>query len=140
MRVFLDTSVLVSAAATRGICEDVLREVLSTHDLVVSEYLLTELQRVLTERIGAPEETSDKFQRLLRQDAQRVAWQNALVPGLRDTDDEPIVGAALEGRADVLVTGDKELLRVAHTGELRILSPRQFWEVIKAQASMSADD
>ena len=36
MRVFLDTNVLVSAMATRGLCADVLREILTSHRLVVS--------------------------------------------------------------------------------------------------------
>ncbi len=40
MRVFLDTNVLVSAVATRGLCADVLREVLLSHQLLVSADLL----------------------------------------------------------------------------------------------------
>jgi uncharacterized protein len=35
VRVALDTNVLVSAVATRGICADVLRVVLTEHELVV---------------------------------------------------------------------------------------------------------
>ena len=31
MKVFLDTNVLASAAATRGLCADVLREVFASH-------------------------------------------------------------------------------------------------------------
>lgn len=54
MRGFLDTKVLVSAFATRGICADVLRVVLAEHTLITSEAVLRELSRVLRTRIGMP--------------------------------------------------------------------------------------
>jgi predicted nucleic acid-binding protein len=52
LRVFLDTNVLVSAFATRGICADVLRVVLAEHTFVTGEVVLRELRRVLKARIG----------------------------------------------------------------------------------------
>ena len=51
MRVFLDTNVLVSAVATRGLCADVLREILFSHQLVVSVPLLDELKNILHTKI-----------------------------------------------------------------------------------------
>jgi len=39
VKVFLDTNILVSATATRGLCADVLREVLASHQLIVSDPL-----------------------------------------------------------------------------------------------------
>ena len=140
MRVFLDTNVLVSAVATRGLCADVLRDVLSCHDLLVSEYLLAELGRVLTEKIGATPQIAEEFQQLLRQDTALVASPSSPNLGLRDKTDEPIVGAALEGGADILVTGDKELLNIGRTGRLRILSPRQFWEELRSQSGGATDE
>jgi len=47
VRVFLDTNVLVSAFATRGVCADLVRFVLAEHTLVTSEVVLRELRRVL---------------------------------------------------------------------------------------------
>lgn len=44
MRVALDTNVLVSAVATRGLCADVFNLVLAEHHLVVSVTVLSELQ------------------------------------------------------------------------------------------------
>ena len=54
MRVFLDTNVLVSAFTTRGLCEDVLREVLASHDLIVSVLLFNELERTLRGKFKIP--------------------------------------------------------------------------------------
>lgn len=40
MRVFLDTNVLVSAFATRGLCADLMRHVLAEHDLITGEVII----------------------------------------------------------------------------------------------------
>jgi predicted nucleic acid-binding protein len=57
---------------------------------------------------------------------------------LQDKDDLPILGAAIAAGAEVLVTGDKELLDLGPIENLEILSPRQFWEKLKAQQQRRA--
>jgi len=133
MKVFLDTNVLASAAATRGLCGDVLREVLASHDLFISEQVLSELKRVLRFKFGVPQDLIDDFILLLEQDT--VLAKPVEVPNikLQDKDDLPILGAAIAAGAEVLVTGDKELLNLGHDEDLEILSPRQFWEKLKTQ-------
>jgi putative PIN family toxin of toxin-antitoxin system len=48
--------------------------------------------------------------------------------GLRDVDDEWIVASAVAGKADVLVTGDRDVLETTVRLPIRVCSPRQFWE------------
>ncbi len=131
MKVFLDTNVLASAATTRGLCADVLREVFARHELLLSDQVLSELGRVLKSKFGEPEELLDSFLWLLQQDSIRV--KPAILPQirLRDEDDLGILGAAIQGGAEMLVTGDKELLALGRVEGLAILSPRQFWERLK---------
>lgn len=128
MRVFLGTNVLASAAATRGLCADVLREVLVRHEVLISPQVLKELRTVLKSKFRVPKDVIDDLIMLLQQAA--VLTHAAELPKvrLRDKDDLPILGAALAGDADVLVTGDKELLAVGRIDNVEILSPRQFWE------------
>jgi predicted nucleic acid-binding protein len=45
--------------------------------------------------------------------------------------DARIRGEALAARADVLVTGDKDLLDVAGKVPLPILTPRGFWTLLR---------
>ncbi len=47
--------------------------------------------------------------------------------------DRALVSAALNGKADLFVTGDRELLGQPRTGQMDIVSPRMFWERSKAQ-------
>jgi len=45
---------------------------------------------------------------------------------VRDPDDERVLADALGGGAEILVSGDDDLLSVAHESPIRILSPRAF--------------
>ncbi len=76
MRIFLDTNVLVSATATRGLCADVLREVLVAHKLVISALLLSELARILNDKIGVPKDIIDEVIEKLATHYQAQALQN----------------------------------------------------------------
>lgn len=138
MRVFLDTNVLASAAATRGLCADVLREVLTSHELLTSAQVLRELTRVLRTKFGVAQDLIDDFILLMQQDT--VLAQAGPVPpvGIPDQDDLPILSAAISGKADVFVTGDKELLDLVEVRNLAILSPRQFWDKLKVQPQRRA--
>lgn len=133
MRVFLDTNVLASAATTRGLCADVLREVLGSHELLTSAQVLSELRRVLRSKFGVDLDLVEEFIQLIRQDtvlARSGQWPNV---SIQDQDDLPILSAAISAKADVFVTGDKELLGIDRIDKLAILSPRQFWEKLKAR-------
>jgi len=138
MKVFLDTNVLASAAATRGLCADVLRQVFASHQLLISEQVLNELNSVLRFKFGVSQDLIDDFIWLLQQDT--ILAQPAKLPRveLQDRDDLPILGAAIAAGAEVLVTGDKELLDLGHIEDLEILSPRQFWEKLKTQQQRRA--
>lgn len=130
MRVFLDTNVLAAAFATRGLCADVLRAVLAEHQLIVGEVVLTELRAVLVRRMKLPQATVDDIVSVLR-DQEVVAKppKPSDVP-VRDPDDRWILASAMVGRADVLVTGDRDLLDIAAKAPLPILDPRGFWNLL----------
>ena len=69
MRIFLDTNVIVSALATRGLCADVLREVILRHQLVISDPLFKELKKVLRRKIGLPQEIVSGLIEMLQSDS-----------------------------------------------------------------------
>lgn len=135
MRVFLDTNVLVAAFATRGLCADVIRVTLAEHELVLSMTVIEELRRVLTEKIGIPEPSVDEISAFLMASAflANVAARPAPV-AVRDQDDAVILAEALAAGADVLVTGDQDLLEAGPLPEIRIIDPRGFWELVRGQS------
>lgn len=133
MRVFLDTNVIASATATRGLCADVLRTVIEFHDLVVSDHLVNELRRVLKDKFGASPDLIADVVWLIGQDTIAAGHEPLHNVPLSDPADVAIVSCALNGTADVLVTGDKELLDLRRIGSLEILTPRQFWDKERGQ-------
>ena len=110
MKVFPDTNVLASAAATRGLCADVLREVFASHELSKSAQVLNELRRVLKLKFGVGQELIDDFIWLLQQDSPLAQTSKLPRVKLQDKKDLTILAAAITAGAEVFITGDKELL------------------------------
>ena len=130
MKVFLDTNVLVSAVATRGLCADVVRLVVAEHDLLTGAVNLAELQRVLRDKLRAPARTVRELDAFLRTHTIVPKPAALLAIPVRDPDDRWVLASAVEGGADVLVTGDRDLLDLGGGAPLPIVDPRGFWELI----------
>ncbi len=131
MRVFLDTNVLVAAFAARGLCADVLREVILRHELVVSEVLLEELARALRDKVRLDAEAAREIVAFLR-DGASPAPEGPLLPlPLRGPGDRAILSAAVRAGAEYLVTGDREVQALGRAQRTVIVSPRQFWERLR---------
>ena len=135
MKVFLDTNVLASGLATRGLCYDVVRTVFEFHALVISEGLINELERILRDKFDLPEEAIIDAVWLVRQDSLVGTEIPHLKISIKDRDDIPIISAAINGGAEVLVTGDSEIQALNKCGRMKIMSPRQYWEAIRGMGS-----
>jgi putative PIN family toxin of toxin-antitoxin system len=131
MKVALDTNVVVSAVATRGLCADILQAALAEHELVLGEAVRTELSRVLRQKIRLPADTIQELDAFLRGQAILVSAAPALPIKIRDPADRVVLAEAIAGKADVLVTGDRELLDIAARAPIPILSPRGFWDLLR---------
>jgi len=128
VRVVLDTNVLISAFIARGLCAEVFEAVLAQHLLVVSDGLLDEFVRTLTDKLGfRPDRVHDALS-LLRRVGEDVEVEPLSTPVCRDPDDDAVLALARTGSADCIVTGDSDLLTLERFEGVPILSPRQFWE------------
>ncbi|ARA94060.1 putative toxin-antitoxin system toxin component, PIN family [Rhodothermaceae bacterium RA] len=132
MRIFIDTNVLVSGFATRGLSADVVRLVLAEHDLVTGEGVLAELRRVLRDKMKVPAPRIEAVEALLRR--YPVVPVPTTLPGvpIRDADDLLVLASAIAAGAEVLVTGDRDLLDVRDAVPApRIITPRELWELLR---------
>ena len=134
MRVFLDTNVLVSAFATRGLCADVLRHILAEHDLIIGEVVIVELRRVLRDRIKIPAPVITSIEQLLRDQIVVPKPSEPHSLPIRDPDDRWVLASAVAGKADVLVTGDSDLLDVAPHSPITIVDPRGYRTMVRGGA------
>ena len=133
MRVCLDTNVLIAAFATRGLCADVLRTVLAEHDLVIGEVVLAELRRVLATKFKLPPDRIAMIEAVFAPFPVIPKPSKPSDLAIRDAADRWILATAIAGRAEVLVTGDRDLLDVDPESPIRILEPRAFWELLRTE-------
>ena len=131
MKIFADTNVLVSAFTARGLCADLLEVILTDHQLMTGEIVLEELRRVLTIKLNIPErKVSDVVKFLQKHHVEPIPDKPSEVK-VRDEDDRWVLESAIRAKADILVTGDKDLLDISKkVPQLRIISPRGFWELL----------
>ncbi len=130
MRVFLDTNVLASAFGTRGLCVDVLRVILGEHELVTGEVVIEELRRVLSRKFGMPVDTVKEIESFLR--GYHIEPKPRQLPDLElsEQGDLLVVASAVSARTEFVITGDHEMLALKKKPEdLRIVSPREFWNL-----------
>lgn len=132
MKVYFDTNVLVSAFATRGLCADLLHAVLTEHELIAGDAVLSELRRTLRQKIRLSTGVVAEVEAMLRQQAMIVTAVPRLGISIRDPNDLAILSEAVAGLAEVLVTGDRDLLDIAAEAPLPIVTPRGFWELLRS--------
>jgi uncharacterized protein len=132
IRAVLDTNTIVSGLGWGGHPGAVLDAALAGHfELVTTPILLGELRRVLTYPklqvvIGDADELID-----LLALAAIVVTPTEAVELVRDPDDDRLIEAALAAHADLIVTGDQDLLTLGHVNQIQILTPREFLEVLQ---------
>ena len=130
MKVVLDSNVLVAAFAARGLCHEVLETCLHSHKVATSDVILKETHRNLMGKIKLPEETADRIVEFIRENSAVVSPAKVEKDACRDPQDLPVLGTAMAGKADCIVTGDGDLLTIGKHEWIEILSPRDFWKRI----------
>jgi uncharacterized protein len=131
MRVFFDTNVLVSAFTARGLCADLFKGTIVSCTLVISDPLLAEMRRILADKFKARRDDVDEAISTIEEDGENAPDGAILDIRIKDRDDILILSSAFHGRADYFITGDKEVLALKEVDGMRILSPRQFWDVLR---------
>ena len=131
MRVLFDTNVLYSAFTSKGVCEDLVEEAAGQCDLCWSRPLRDELEASLKRKYTLGPGT----QAALASFAELCEFSEPArlpKPVCRDPDDDVVLATALAAKADLIVTGDNDLLVLKEFQGIRIVNPRQFWDIIGA--------
>ncbi|MBS3942074.1 MAG: putative toxin-antitoxin system toxin component, PIN family [Actinobacteria bacterium] len=132
IRAVLDTNTIVSGVGWGGPPGAVLDAALAGHfEIVSSPALLDELRRVLNyPKLQAVIGDAGRLIELLAL-AAIVVTPTETVELARDPDDDRLIEAALAARADVIVTGDQDLLTLGRVDQIRILTPREFLSTLQ---------
>ena len=128
MRIFLDTNVLVSAYTARGLCAELLELILTDPQcsLLTGEFNLSELRSVLRRRpFRVPPALIAEIERELKDQTIIPKPLHPADEPVRDPNDRWVLASAIAGHADLLVTGDTDLLDIADQSSLPIVTPRE---------------
>ena len=129
MRIVIDTNFLISAFIRNGVCRRLLEHFAqSNHTIVVSDFILEEFTRTLQRKFGyEPGEIETATDTLMPEleIVEPVIFETQIC---RDADDDAILGTAVAGNADCIVTGDSDLLVLERFQGVDIISPSEFAE------------
>ena len=131
MKIVLDANVVIAAFASRGLCESIFELCLGGHEIVMSVDLLDEIARNLRLKVKLPAAMVDGIRELLQECGTMFLPARVSENACRDPDDTRILGLAVASSADLVVTGDKDLLVLKEYQGIPILSPRSFSEMIR---------
>jgi len=131
-RVVIDTGVLVSAFAFGGIPQKSVIKALDETEILVSPDILFEYREVPRVLLSGGKIDIIQFQSLISGIAAfvsgaRVVYPTGKITLCRDPDDNMLLECCKSGRADYLITGDRDLLDIEGLPfNLQVVSPRSF--------------
>src|SRR5262245_5296381 len=100
---------------------------LDRHEIILSEPILDEIVEHLAGKFKMPAARVQEIATFLREHVQMVIPLELPTAVCRDPDDHFVLGTAVAGEADFLVTGDNDLLSLGEYGSIPILTPREFY-------------
>ncbi len=125
LRAVFDTNVFISALFG-GVPEEAYQAALERRcTLVVSPALLAELARTLREKFHAPERDIVAYVKQIGRIAE-VVRPGQSIAVLRDNADNRVLECGEAGRADLIVSGDQDLLRLRQYASIPIVRPADF--------------
>jgi putative PIN family toxin of toxin-antitoxin system len=131
-RVVLDTNIVISALIFGGVPQKVTDHIVDkAFRPVMSEELMTELRRVVTEKFPRARHELEIYEKLLRRYAVWVVLGNRRVVVSRDPDDDKFIETALVGECQYIVSGDNDLLSLKKYQNIKIISASEFLSLIK---------
>lgn len=126
MKIVLDTNVLIAALIARGISHQLVEHCAVRHTLFTSDFIIEETRENLVEKFGYSEELAAEAVSVLRSRMTLVPASKLETPVCRDPDDDNILAAAISGKCDCIITGDKDLLVLKQHEGIDIFTPRDF--------------
>jgi len=129
MRVVFDTNIFISALVIPGsLAEKAVSRILAGRDeLVISPDIIKEVLSVLSSKFAREREALSHVAVILLELGELVRPDQRLRV-FRDEPDNRILECAVFGKADRIVTGDKEMLRLKEVKGVKIASLREYLE------------
>ena len=127
IKVVLDTNVIIAAFVARGLSNSVFELCLDKFEVITSEFIIKEISKKLIDKIKIPQKRVNEIIDFLKEFCSIVSYEKIC----RDQKDDEILALAKNSNSKYIVTGDKDMLVLENFGGIRIINPRQLWEISK---------
>ncbi len=138
MRVVLDTNTLVSAVINIpfSVSQEIYQNFINKHFvLIISPALIAEVEDVLQRDkvVKLHKQTLQELQKFIKEliNLSYVVSGEVEIEIVRDPKDDKIISAAVEGKADYIVSRDKDLLDLKEYHRIKIITPENFMELLR---------
>ncbi|MHB1276119.1 MAG: putative toxin-antitoxin system toxin component, PIN family [Candidatus Humimicrobiaceae bacterium] len=131
IKVVLDTNVIIAAFVARGLSNSVFELCLDKFEVIISEYIIKEISKKLIDKIKIPEEKVNEIIDFLRDCCTIFNYESLKESICRDKKDDEILALAKGSSSKYIVAGDKDLLVLINFDNIKIINPRQLWEISK---------
>ncbi|MBI4089293.1 MAG: putative toxin-antitoxin system toxin component, PIN family [Candidatus Levybacteria bacterium] len=128
VKIVLDTNVLVSAIHFGGKPRKILNLIEDPGSAIVaitSPILLAELVETFIKKFNFDSEHTEEIKAMIEESFELVYPKEELQV-TRDNDDNRVLEAALEGKCNYIITGDKDLLDLKTFKNIKIVTPDVF--------------
>ncbi len=133
IRVVIDTNVLISAIFWTGKPKQLLNKARKGEVIfLTSTALIEELKEVLTAKDKPFKLNEKEVQRIIEHIAEiaEIIVPKNTISICKDEKDNRVLECAIDGRADYIVTGDRDLLELGFFKEIKIIKVAELLELI----------
>ena len=128
MKIIFDTNVIISALITHGLSYRVLDICIDKHVLFISDWIINELNEILYKKFNLNHPELDRIINFLYHSFIKITPQGNKPTICRNVEDNNILFLADSVNADIIITGDDDLLILEKYKNIKILTPREFIE------------
>jgi len=128
VKIVLDSNVIIAAFAARGLANSIFELCLKEHEICLSERILEEVESALESKLKMRREHVSFYSNFLRKSSVMGAAVDVDESVCRDRNDLHVLGLAEKAGAEIIISGDDDLLELRSFKGIPILSPREFLE------------
>lgn len=125
MRIMLDTNIIISIVLGSKSMNQLFRDICKRHTLVLSPYILQELREVVSEKFPKRKKCLKQFLTGISYELVEEKRRPEETFEIRDPKDIPVLNGAINGRVEILITGDKDFEDVT-ISNLKIMKPSEY--------------
>jgi putative PIN family toxin of toxin-antitoxin system len=138
-RVTLDSNIYISALVFGGKPKRILEMAIEDQvEIAISDSIIEEVRRHLPAKFGWSEERTTEVVESINEYAVHVTPSEQIDAVPADPDDNRVLECAVEAAADVIVSGDRDLLRIGSYAGIPIQTVSEFLEAFERESHGAA--